>query len=191
MNRKLLLLVGAAVVSALQIGVLSWTIAGRAAILRHGTEIRLKVEPVDPRDLLRGDYVRLGYEASTLPRELFVGTPEDDHEPPSNEVWVLMRRDADGIHRPVSYAWERASLPVPGEGEALLRGNIQFTSREGPTRADYGIGRFYLPEGTGKPIERDMLERPFFVVAAVSDHGTAQIKQFLDGDTVLFEEPPF
>ena len=58
-----------------QIGFLGWIIAGRAAILRDGQEILLKVEPVDPRDLLRGDYVRLGYEISRIPVKLIANIP--------------------------------------------------------------------------------------------------------------------
>ena len=60
-------IVAALVVALAQIGFLGWIIAGRAAILRDGREIVLKVEPVDPRDLLRGDYVRLCYEISSIP----------------------------------------------------------------------------------------------------------------------------
>jgi uncharacterized membrane-anchored protein len=56
----------AVLVAVIQIGFLGWSIMGRAAILREGREVLLKVEPVDPRDLLRGDYVRLGYEAGTV-----------------------------------------------------------------------------------------------------------------------------
>lgn len=37
--------------------------------LRTGTEVILKTEPVDPRDLFRGDYVVLNYEISTLDLE--------------------------------------------------------------------------------------------------------------------------
>ena len=51
-----------------QIAFLSWMIAGRAAILRDGREVLLKVEPVDPRDLLRGDYVVLTYEITRTSR---------------------------------------------------------------------------------------------------------------------------
>ena len=69
-------LVLAAIVLALaQIGFLSWMIAGRAAILRNGQEVLLKVEPIDPRDLLRGDYVRLGYEIRNVPVKLVVNAP--------------------------------------------------------------------------------------------------------------------
>jgi len=37
--------------------------------LRTGTEMILRIEPVDPRDLFRGDYVTLNYEISTLDLE--------------------------------------------------------------------------------------------------------------------------
>ena len=53
------LIPAAIAVAALQIGFLSWNIASRASVLRNGQEVLLKVEPIDPRDLLRGDYVRL------------------------------------------------------------------------------------------------------------------------------------
>ena len=46
------LIVAAALLALAQIAFLSWIIAGRAAILRDGQEVLLKVEPVDPRDLL-------------------------------------------------------------------------------------------------------------------------------------------
>ena len=67
-------LVAIAIVAAVVlIGVLGSMIMGRAAILRDGREIVLEVLPVDPRDLLRGDYVRLDYNISSLPIELFEG----------------------------------------------------------------------------------------------------------------------
>ena len=56
--RRWLLPVAAAVAVA-QIGFLVSMIAGRASILRTGQEVLLDVRPIDPRDLLRGDYVIL------------------------------------------------------------------------------------------------------------------------------------
>ena len=54
---------------------------------------------------------------------------------------------------------------------------------------DYGIERFYLPEGEGMAIQNDMRVRPFGIRAAIAGNGTAQIKALMDGDTTLFEEP--
>ena len=184
------LLIGAAVVAALQIGFLGWMIAGRAAALRDGQEVLLKVEPIDPRDLLRGDFVRLGYEAGALPAAIFVPKLAAPGDYGQRDVWVLLRKDGDGVYQPAAAALDRSALPPAAAGEAVLRGTIpSLPDAEGTVTADYGIGRFYLPEGEGKQIEIDMRERPFYVVAAVGADGSAQIKRFLDGTTVLYEEP--
>ncbi|EAB6717932.1 hypothetical protein DUP91_26775, partial [Salmonella enterica subsp. enterica] len=60
-------IVMAGLVALLQVGFLGWMIQGRAAILRDGREVLLRVQPVDPRDLLRGDYVVMSYLASDVP----------------------------------------------------------------------------------------------------------------------------
>lgn len=54
---------------------------------------------------------------------------------------------------------------------------------------DYGIDRFYVPEGEGMAIQNDMRVRPFGIKLALAPDGTAQIKALMDGDKTLFEEP--
>jgi uncharacterized membrane-anchored protein len=57
----------AAVVSGLMaLGVLSGMLVLHAWPLWTGEPIYLRVRPVDPRDLFRGDYVTLGYDVDTL-----------------------------------------------------------------------------------------------------------------------------
>jgi uncharacterized membrane-anchored protein len=53
--------------AAFQVLFLVGMIAERAAPLRSGRTVLLRVVPVDPRDLLRGDYVTLSYEISRVP----------------------------------------------------------------------------------------------------------------------------
>ena len=50
-----------------QTAILGYMVESRASILRYGTEILLQTALVDPRDLLRGDYVILSYDISTIP----------------------------------------------------------------------------------------------------------------------------
>ena len=57
----------AILVCLLQTGAIAALIVNRAMLVSQGREIILTVTPVDPRDLLRGDYVRLGYEISQSP----------------------------------------------------------------------------------------------------------------------------
>jgi len=190
MKNPRILLFAAAAVAAVQIGFLSWNIASRAAILRDGQEVTLKVLPVDPRDLLRGDYVRLGYEISTVPAGLFLPPLAGDGAYGERPVSVLLAKQADGFHNVVSAAFDPGALPAAKDGEVLLQGVADgIPSAAGSTFVNYGIERFYLPEGEGKEIEKDMRERSFSIVAAVDAAGTPQIKRFLDGTTVLYEEP--
>ena len=73
-----------------------------------------------------------------------------------------------------------------------MRGQVAGGWTLGPNAVltvQYGIDRYYLPEGEGRAIEADMRERPFAVLVAVGSDGTPQIKALMDGDKVLFEEP--
>lgn len=190
MKKPRILLLAAAAVAALQIGFLSWNIAGRAAILRDGQEVTLKVLPVDPRDLLRGDYVRLGYDISTVPADLFLPPATGDGEYGERPIWLLVAKQEDGFYKVVHAAFDPSALPAAKGGEVLLQGLADgIPAATGNAFVNYGIERFYLPEGEGLEIEKDMRERSFSIVAAVDAAGTPQIKRFLDGTTVLYEEP--
>lgn len=182
------LLVAALAVTCLQIGFLSWIILARAAVLRDGTEVLLKVEPVDPRDLLRGDYVRLGYEISRIPVAMVTNMPADGTVA-AGPVHVRLREGANGYWEPVSATLGTAPA---GAGEVDLAGTVAAAwgvKPEDTLSVDYGIDRFYLPEGEGLAIERDMRVRSFGIVAAVGADGRPQIKALMDGETKLFEEP--
>ncbi|WP_067961647.1 GDYXXLXY domain-containing protein [Aminobacter aminovorans] len=195
------LVVAAIVVALAQIGFLGWMIVGRAAILRNGKEILLKVEPVDPRDLLRGDYVRLGYDISRIPVEIVENLPQD--EAAAVEGWpivVRLRKDADGYWRAKS-AMLTTDSTIASPDEVDLSGQVTnaWSLTPGSTiSVDYGIERFYVPEGEGLAIEEEMRKRnsgaepelrSFGIKVAVGSDGTGQIKALMDGDTMLFEEP--
>lgn len=195
------LVIAALVLALAQIGFLGWMIAGRAAILRDGKEVLLKVEPVDPRDLLRGDYVRLGYDISRIEVEKIANLPHGELTTVEGPVVVRLKRDADGYWRAAS-AWlgGAAATPAPGE-EVDLLGQISsgWSLTPGSTiGVDYGIERFYVPEGEGLAIEEEMRKRnsgaepelrSFGIKVAVARDGSGQIKALMDGDTMLFEEP--
>lgn len=191
MNRRWLIL-AAVVVAIAQIGFLVSMITGRAMVLRDGEEIVLSVEPVDPRDLLRGDYVILSYNISSLPRSLFAATlPEEAGRNEDVVIFVRLKPDADGIFQPVAARYGEKLEAAPSEGEIDIRGQTERRwSRSGEfIFVDYGIERFYVPEGEGREIESNLRERSFRMKVAVGSDGTAQIKSFHDGDKLLYAEP--
>ena len=86
----------AALAALIQCGILLFMIQSRASILQNGTEVVLKTEPVDPRDLLRGDYVTLGYSISNFPATEIEGEANARVEE-SSPVYVALKKGADGI----------------------------------------------------------------------------------------------
>lgn len=184
------LLISAIVLALAQIGFLAWAIASRAAILRSGQDVLLKVEPVDPRDLLRGDYVSLGYDISSVSLKMIENLSADTSAALGGQIWVRLGKDADGFWHPVSASLGKPFGPEPATGQLDARGVILSSlSRSDEVRVDYGIGRFYLPEGEGRAIEHDMRVRSFGILAAVGADGTLQIKALMDGNKMLFSEP--
>lgn len=179
----------AAVLALAQIAVLGSMIWGRAAILRSGTEVVLEVRPIDPRDLLRGDYVIVGYTISGLDKSLFAGPMPESYSGP-HTVFVRLKEGAGGLWEAVSARFEGAAATVAAAGEIDMRGVANFIPEgAGTIPVDYGIERFYLPEGQGRPIEEGLGMRPFRMKVAVAPNGTPQIKSFHDGDMMVFEEP--
>lgn len=188
------LIVSALVLALVQIAFLAWIIAGRAAILRNGTEVLLKVEPIDPRDLLRGDFIYLGYEISRIPVKLIANAPTDGYVSHNGPIVVRLKKDTDGFWHPTT-AWLDKAPNEAAQGEADIVGHLYYgwdsASLDATVSPDYGINRFYLPEGEGLAIQNDMRVRPFAIKAALAKDGTAQIKALMDGDKTLFTEPHY
>lgn len=184
------LIAAAVAVSVAQIAFLGWVIAGRAAILQNGQEILLKTAPVDPRDLFRGDYVRLGYDIGSIPARII--TDKSGLEvTPGGPLYVILRRQADGFWTAQSASFAEPERPASPD-EAMIRGEVGSgwsLSDDTTVGVEYGIERYYVPEGDGLEIEQDMRERTFSILAAVDDAGTAQVKALMDGDKKLYEEP--
>jgi uncharacterized membrane-anchored protein len=185
------LVIAAAVVALAQIAFLAWMIAGRAAILRNGHEVVLKIEPVDPRDLFRGDYVRLGYDIASVPMASVVNVPEGEWLSAERPVYVRLARGDDGFWHAKSASFD---APAPGlaAGEVDMLGTAdsgQSLGKDSSLRLTYGIERFYVPEGEGRDIEQDIRVRSFGMKVAVADDGTAQVKALMDGDAMLYQEP--
>lgn len=186
-------LVAAALLLALaQIGFLAWMIAGRAAILRDGREVLLRIEPVDPRDLLRGDYVRLNYEIADVPVRMLVDATDEEPASGQNTVFVRLGKDEDGFWRPRSARLGRPFAEAAPPGEVDIRGEAvsgRPSGAEGSLSVQYGIDRYYVPEGEGRAIEAAIGERSFAILAAIGADGTPQVKALMDGDERLYEEP--
>lgn len=180
-------LFGAAIL--LQCAILVLMVADRVQILREGMEVTLQTRPVDPRDLLRGDYVVLGYDISQLPAGALAGQPTAERNP---AVFVKLAPDANGLYQAVSVHAKPVTVTAP---EVLIRGRIVYscgsTSRTfcDKLQIRYGLESYFVPEGEGRKLEQARNQQKLRVVAAVLPSGRAAIKRLLlDGEPV-YEEP--
>ncbi|MEN9895058.1 MAG: hypothetical protein RIR97_910 [Pseudomonadota bacterium] len=166
--------------------IVSW-VQSRAAILAHGTEIRLKTQPVDPRDLFRGDYVTLSYDISTIPVSRLVGK-----QPPEgqlNRIFVRLAAGPDGLWTIREASLEK--LPAkPGTVVMQSTNEKRYTSGDSMIRfVNYGIERYYVPEGQGKAIEETVNSDDLAIIVKVSDDGIGQIARIELKGVALYEEP--
>jgi uncharacterized membrane-anchored protein len=117
---------------------LGW--AGYHEVVRQNAEtVLLKTRPVDPRDILRGDYMILNYDISRAPAPTWWG------ETQFKEVFVVFRDEG-------GYAVVDSILAdEPATDETRHWVAAKAWSGAGGVRIEYGVERFFVPEGKGTP----------------------------------------
>ena len=170
MKLKLLILVLTA-----QTAWLLATVATQEYALATGKAILLETRPVDPRDLLRGDYLILNYKISDVPGKLF-SPPVRNDLAPGAKIFVAV---APGTNQ--FYAVTRASTNefAPAASEVLLKGESanRWWNATNSVHVTYGLERYYIAENTGNPPRGKLTAQ-----AVVPASGRAKLKQvFLDG----------
>ncbi len=182
-------LFAAILVAVLQTAFLGYMIESRASILRNGVDVVLKTVPVDPRDLLRGDYVILSYDISTIPADKVTGG--FPAEPTDAQLSVRLEKQPDGFW---GVAEASFSTLAPKEGSVIARSAPFYfyptpDSPQASLNADYGIERYYVPEGEGKVLEEARNASALSVTARVDDDGRMQIRLIAVDGKPLYEEP--
>lgn len=136
-----------------------------------GDTILVRVGPVDPRDLFRGDYVILNYEFNRIPPQGIEGLSQDSDRANTPEwqgrtVYVSLVPEPDGIH----WRGDKVSIDPPPSGK-YLRGRIT-----GYGRIKFGIEAYYLQEGTGHEYEQAIRDRNLSAEIAVTVDGQAALR---------------
>jgi uncharacterized membrane-anchored protein len=180
MKLKLLILV-----LALQSAWLLGTVAVQERALARGKIILLETRRVDPRDLLRGDYLILNYKISDVPTNLF-SPPVKKDLPYGTLVFIAL---APGTNQFYEIAKASTNEFMPAANEILLRGKSdERWWSTNSIHVTYGIENFYVGEGTGNPIGK------LTVRAIVPASGRAKIKEvFVNGKpytTAMKNETP-
>ncbi|HII79780.1 MAG TPA: hypothetical protein HA261_05165 [Methanosarcina sp.] len=161
--------------------------------LRTGTEVLLKTEPVDPRDLFRGDYVTLNYEISTL--NLGEIPAEDPYFEYNDRIYLALEiENGYGVPKKIYKNPPDDELYIKGTVKELIydweedkEGLIAEEPRIKELRIEYGIESYFVPEGRGREIESQQWtgREGVDVKVVVDKFGNAVIKSLLiDGKEV-------
>lgn|SRR5262245_61558916 len=160
---------------AAQVAILIGMIVLDGLPLVLGERVKLKVVPVDPRDIFRGDYVVLSYEFSQFDSATFSGRPSRsrmnwyDAEWADRVVFVSLKPVGDHHEAGVK------SLKPPSSGP-YLRGTL---SSHWPGRFEYGIEAYYVQEGEGRRLEQLIRRRQLMAEVAVW-HGQAKLVRLIE-----------
>jgi uncharacterized membrane-anchored protein len=178
-----------AIVALGQTAALATMVYGRVSLLKSGREIVAEVIPVDPRDLFRGDYVVLGYGFSRDAIDVPAGTVEGD------TLYVTLKPAAAPDQWEVVSASTTYTQPAD-PAQVVLKGITGYTTIGGgdgvPVKAQmrYGIESYFVPEGTGRPLEQQVRDKKISAVLAVGKSGDVAIKALIIDGQRLAEEPP-
>lgn len=169
----------------LQVAVLAYMAGERELIVRTGETVWLRTAPVDPQDLFRGDYVRLSYDLSTIPRSAWRGQLAQRVEAVERKGWrgraplqeepvyVALKQGESGTMELDFVADER-----PAHGP-FLRGRIESVWGSA-LRVRYGLEAYFVEQGKGLELERgrsrDGIQVPLEMEVAVGRHGTAVLR---------------
>ena len=133
--------------------------------LLTGKRIVLSTMPVDPFDILRGQYLTIGYQISTI--------PAIDGAQIGDKVYVTLEENSTHL-----WVYKSASLSKPSDDSVFIRGEITNTWGN-QTRLQYGIEQYFF--------ERDahIDTRNMTVEAKVGSSGQARIVQLLQNGKPL------
>ena len=136
------------------------------APIYFGKDILIRTTVYDPRDMFRGDYVRLSYGFAGI-YELDKRGLSKRRQLHGTEIYAVLKQDKDGKYKFDRYSFERPN------GGMFLAGRVDYNT------AKFGIEAFFMPPKKARQMERDMMESNATAVISVMDNGKARIKDIV------------
>lgn len=174
------------IVVALQTAALAYMIVDRQATLNAARVVTLKVAPVDPRDIFRGDYVILSYAISRLEPPKLQGDKKFNY---ADKVYVTLV--------PEGKTWTAAAVahgkPIALPNGVVIKGTVDSFDADdaGLARSitlSYGIESYFVPEGTGREIETERQKGDLSADIAIDNTGRPAIKALRRNGQVFYVE---
>lgn len=170
------------VIIVVQTLVLVGMVAKKQYTLSIGTSIILETQPIDPRSLFQGDYVRLNYKISEIKYNTVTG---DKDFKKHDTIYVLLKK-GNPYWTAVSVHHNLVSAPAD---HVVIKGEVKYTGtrswRDNEEKdifyleITYGIENYFVPEGEGRELERPEENTKVTIQVMVDQMGNAGIKAVL------------
>jgi uncharacterized membrane-anchored protein len=158
----------------IQLGLIALPLAERFHVQRTGEYVRLALAPIDPRDLLRGDYIIINLAIGRLSADI----PGAGTVAAGDKVFVGLAVKGSGPAEPAVIATNRDQA-----GALAIAGTVIDATGEA-VRIDYGIDAFFVPEGEGLQIERLEPGRALLEIAVTRDGRSLPVSLIVDNQVV-------
>lgn len=164
---------------AFQVALLAYVAGEREWVLRTGRTMVLRTMPVDPRDPMRGDYVRLRYAMPSVSPSQCEGKLAEflktqKRPPPGTRVYARLRETEEGFAEFVAL-----TDVLPAEG-LFIRGRTERHWGSGGIPVRYGLEAFFMEQGRALAMEqrrtRDGFSLPLEMIVAINRRGLAVIR---------------
>lgn len=146
-------------------------------LLQEGQSVFLELAPVDPRSIMQGDYMRLGFAvAQQIRANRLASSQSVNREHQDGYVWVKL--DAEGVGQFHSLANEFESSPseVMDSTEELLKLHYRIRNN----RVQFATNAFFFQEGDAK-----LFDAAKYGQFKVADDGELLLVAMYDKDLVL------
>ena len=171
-----------------QTGVLAAMVVDRTLLLKNGREITLPIVPVDPRDIFRGEYVRLGYDISTCRRSCWSARRRRATRPSTS----TLEKNPQGGWTPVQA--DRAPWPNETEPDRIvLKAPVALSpaSQRQHARDATASRATSCPRARAGGSRTWRARRSMAARIAVDARGNAAIKGLIIDGVQQYEEPLF
>ncbi|MDP3953846.1 MAG: GDYXXLXY domain-containing protein [bacterium] len=173
---------------AFQVVIIFTIIIFKLSVLAGGTDVLLKIAPVDPRDFLRGDYATFQYDISNVYSYSGDGYKINGRQIRNGDtVYIVLRQSGKyWISQGVQTNQPTGSVFIKGKVESggLESQNNLFDEYrpfgDGRIHVVYGIEQYFIPEGVGRNFS--FWDKEAAARVAVDDNGNAVLKQIYVDD---------
>lgn len=163
---------------ALQSVILFAIIIFKLSIISNGTDVLLKIEPVDPRDVFRGDYAVFQYSDVS---NLYSYNIANQQIKNGDNVYVILRQ------RGKYWTVNNVQKIKPTGGEIFIKGKVDrggvgdsISSANSKIHITYGIEQYFIPEGKGQNFS--FWNKEAIARVAVDENGNAVLKKIYIND---------